>query len=276
MLLSWFPPDSPNGLILRYELYRNNSLVYNGSSQGYNDTGLIPYTLYTYYILVYTAGGSARSVDSNKVYRTLADKPEGVRPPQMLNILARSMLATWLPPVSPNDAVVLYKLSSTNSRSSGVTEHYNGNMLSFQVTSLTPFTVYNFTITACTTVGCATSPITTESTRSARPDSQPAPYVTPLTGGQSVFVYWDAPAQPNGVILFYDLFMRQSPFTGSGTTQALKLNPLHRNYTVTGLTPYTLYEFRVVSYTAQVSGDTSSSWTRVRTQENSKYTTIIT
>eukprot|EP00794_Sanderia_malayensis_P020024 gene20024-21985_t len=268
MTLTWFPPDNPNGLILRYELYRNNSLVYNGSSQAYNDSGLTPYTAYTYHIIVHTAGGSTRSVDSSRIFRTRPDKPEGVRPPQMSNILARSMLATWLPPLHPNDAFVLYRLSSTNSRTLGLTNHYNGNLLSYQVISLSPFTVYNFTITACTSMGCATSPITTRATRSARPDSQPAPYVTAQPDGTSVLVYWDAPAQPNGVILFYDLFMRTSPFSSSGTNQATKLNPEDRNYTVTGLTPYTSYEFRVVSYTSQVSGDTSSTWTRIRTQES--------
>ena len=186
------------------------------------------------------------------------------------------MLATWPPPIHPNDGIIIYKLSSTNNRDSNTVEHYNGNLRSYEITSLQPFTVYYFTLIACSTSGCANSSVTTASTRSARPDSQPAPYTRPLARGQSVFVYWDAPARPNGVILFYDLFMRQSPFTGSGTTQALKLDPLNRNYIVTGLVPYTEYEFRIVSYTAQVSGDTPSTWTRVRTLENGEYFYLMT
>ena len=268
LLASWFPPDTPNGLILRYELYRNSSLVFNGTERVFNDTGLSPYSLYTYFIIVYTAGGSTRSVDSDKVYQTLSDVPEGVRPPQVSNVLARSIGMSWLPPVSPNGIIVAYQLSSTNSRSSAPVAHYSGAALSFLVTGLRPFTIYNFTITACTIIGCSQSTVTTQATRSAAPDSQPAPYLTPLDGGQSIHVYWDSPAEPNGVIQFYDLFMRQSPFNDAGTTQATKLNPAQRNYTVTGLRPYTEYEFRVVSYTSQVKGDTSSSWTRTRTLEN--------
>ena len=268
LLTSWFPPDTPNGLILRYELYRNGSLVYNGTNRVFNDTGLSPYTLYTYYIIVYTAGGSTRSVDSDKVYRTLSDVPEGVRPPQVSNVLARSIGVSWLPPSSPNGIIVSYTLASTSSSSSTPVEHYRGTALNFLVTGLRPFTIYNFTVTACTIVGCSRSAITTQATRSAAPDSQPAPYLTPLEGGQSIHVYWDPPAQPNGVIQFYDLFMRQSPFNNAGATQATKLNPLQRNFTVTGLRPYTEYEFRVVSYTSQVKGDTSSTWTRTRTLEN--------
>lgn len=271
LVASWFPPDTPNGLILRYELYRNNTLVYNGTDRIFTDTGLTPYTLYTYSIIVYTDGGSTRSVDSEKLYRTSSDVPEGVRPPQLSNVLARSIDAAWLPPISPNGIIVVYRLSSTNTRSATPVHHYSGTSLSFLITGLRPFTVYNFTITACTIIGCAESEILTQATRSAAPDSQPAPYLTPLDGGQSIHVYWDAPTEPNGVIQFYDLFMRQSPFTDAGTTQATKLNPSQRNFTVISLRPYTEYEFRVVSYTSQVRGDTTSTWARTRTLEDGRY-----
>ena len=275
LLATWFPPDTPNGLILRYELYRNNTLVYNGTNRVFNDTGLIPYTIYNYHIIVHTAGGSTRSVDSERVHRTLPDVPEGVGSPQVSSVLARSMDVNWLPPSSPNGIIVAYRLSSTNTRSSTPVHHYSGPALSFLVTGLRPFTVYNFTITACTIIGCAQSAITTEATRSAAPDSQPAPYLTPLDGGQSIYVYWDPPAEPNGVIQFYDLFMRQSPFNTAGATQATKLNPLQRNFTVTRLRPYTEYEFRVVSYTSPVRGDTSSTWARTRTLENGTLNTPL-
>ena len=269
ILVTWFAPDSPNVLILRYELYRNQTRVYSGLTRMHSDTNLTPYTLYLYYVIVFTAGGSARSVDSDKVYRTLASVPQGVQPPQMTNVLSRSVVIMWLPPNQPNGVILRYILSSNNSLGSNP-NHYTGILRSVQVTGLSPFTVYNFAVTACTSAGCAQSNVTSQATRSAAPDSQPAPYATALADGKSVLVSWDAPSRPNGVILFYDLYMRLSPFTDPGTTQGVKLNPLQRNYTVSGLRPYTFYEFRVVSYTAQVSGDTSSTWTRLRTLENGK------
>ena len=270
MIASWFQPDRPNGLILRYELYRNNTLVYNGTSRSFRNTGLIPYTLYSYYVITHTDGGSTRSVDSHKVYRTLSDVPESVMPPVLLNILARSIDVTWQPPLYPNGLIVRYSLSSTNTQSTTPFQHYQGLAMAYLVTGLRPFVVYNFTLTACTVIGCAQSIPVVQATRSTAPESQPAPYLRAQVGGLSVYVYWDTPAQPNGVIQFYDLFMRHSPFSGPGTTQATKLNPTQRNFTVHGLRPYTEYEFRVVSYTSQVKGDTTSTWTRVRTLENGK------
>lgn len=275
MIASWFQPDRPNGLILRYELYRNNTLVYNSTRRSFRNTGLIPYTLYSYYIITHTDGGSTRSVDSHKVYRTLSDIPESVMPPVLSNVLARSMDVTWQPPIYPNGLIVRYSLSSTNTRSAIPTQHYQGLDMSYLVTGLRPFVVYNFTLTACTVIGCAQSTPVVRATRSTAPESQPAPYLRALAGGQAVYVYWDPPAEPNGVIQFYDLFMRQSPFAGPGTTQATKLNPTQRNFTVHDLRPYTEYEFRVVSYTSQVKGDTTSTWTRVTTLENGEKSMVF-
>jgi hypothetical protein len=68
------------------------------------------------------------------------------------------------------------------------------------------------------------------------------------------------PALPdNGGKLVYS----SSPSTNPGADNL-------RNTTISGLIPFTWYEFRVVTYTAQVSGDTASNWTRQRTAEAGK------
>ena len=191
-----------------------------------------------------------------------------MNPPQIVNVQARSIEARWQPPTYPNGRIIAYRISSTSSRSSSSVQHYSGPSLSTLITGLRPFTIYNFTVTACNIIGCVQSDVTAQATRSAAPDSQPAPYLNALDGGQSIFVYWDPPAEPNGVIQFYDLFIRQSPFNSAGATTATKLNPTQTNFTVTGLRPFTEYEFRVVSYTSQVKGDTSSLWSKIRTLES--------
>ena len=266
----WNQPENPNGIILRYELYRNDSLVYNGSALAFNDTGLTPYTLYNYYIVTYTAGGSTKSVDSEAVYRTNQDAPEGIATPVITNVLERSLVASWTVPQNPNGIILFYVVRSVRTQNSVMTNHYQGLELTTQVTGLKPFTIYSFSVIACTVIGCKQSGNVTVATRSAAPDSQPAPYCTPLSGGRSIYVYWDPPAQPNGRLLFYDLYVRGAPFSDAGRTVAVNLNPQARNYTVTGLRPYTLYEFRVRSYTSQVKGDTDSNWTRIRTLQSGK------
>ena len=269
LTLAWVPPDNPNGIITKYELYRNDTLIYSGEIQTFRDENLTPFTYYIYYIIVFTSGGSSRSVD-NLYKKTLSDIPEGVNPPVIEQVRDRSVVVHWFRPATPNGIITRYVLRSVSS-SGDQKEHYNGLDLSKQVTGLNPFTLYTFHVTVCTVVGCKQSKNTTISTRSAAPDSQPAPYTRPAPGGYNILVEWDSPAKPNGKILFYDLYYRVSPFMGEGNTVASKLNPKNRNYTVTSLQPYTLYEFRVVCYTAQVKGSTASNWTRVRTLEGGMY-----
>ena len=62
-MLTWSPPDNPNGIILRYEMYRNDTLAYTGLNRKFNDTGLTPDTVYYYYIITYTESGQTRSLD---------------------------------------------------------------------------------------------------------------------------------------------------------------------------------------------------------------------
>ena len=267
VVLLWQPPDKPNGVITKYELYRNNTIIYTGLQNIYSDNTVKPYRLYMYYLIAYTSGGSTRSV-GNLSHITISDLPEGIQPPVIYEIKDRSVVATWAVPFMPNGKISQYILRSVTNDGRKA-EYYRGLTLQHQVTGLDPFTVYHFAVSVCNTAGCVTSSNVTISTRSAAPDSQPAPYVTSLLGGTSVLVTWDPPTKPNGQIKFYDVYSRTDPFTGEGDSIVTKLNPAYRNYTARNLQPYTFYEFRVVSYTSQVKGAAFSNWTKIRTQEGS-------
>ena len=218
-----------------------------------------------YEVHVFTAAGSAKSVDE-LIVQTSGDTPEGLSKPTISQIKERSLVVTWSEPSKPNGLVSKYILKSI--QANGVeTFHYQGLSTSYQVTGLQPFTAYNFTISACTQIGCVESDAISISTRSAAPDSQPAPYIQLIPGGTSLVVTWDAPSKPNGEIKFYDLYKRNSPFSGEGNTVGVQLKPDSRIFTVNGLLPFTEYEFRIVSYTTQVKGSTASNWTRTKTFE---------
>ena len=276
--VTWDPPDQPNGLIISYELYRNGTRVYNGLSRVVNDTGLKPYTWYKYYIITNTDGGNVQSFDDGKLYRTDEDAPNGISAPNITDIHSRSAKATWSFPIVPNGKLTSFFLESVNPRDSGITEHCRGLVLSCDVINLRPYTVYNFTIRVCTSAGCTRSQVNTILTHSTRPDSQPAPHLFPLPGGNSFIVTWDKPKEPNGVIFRYELYKRllrahsdsngeivysSSPSANPGADNL-------RNTTITGLVPFTWYEFRVVTFTSQVGGDTASNWTSQRTAEAGK------
>ncbi|XP_066923568.1 usherin-like [Clytia hemisphaerica] len=263
--LAWSQPDDPNGIILRYQLQRNGSSVYTGTQLTYTDTSLSPFTTYLYDVYAFTSAGSAKSVDS-LLTRTYGDVPKGVSAPTISQIKDRSVIATWNPPSRPNGIIKRYTLVSKQ-KNNVETSHYSGLITTVQVTALSPFTVYNFSVIACTEDGCTRSSGVIISTKSAAPDSQPAPYVRLLTGGTSLVVTWDAPSRPNGEIQFYDLMQRNAPFQGEGNTLGVRLTPDNRTFDVTGLLPYTEYELRIVAYTTQVKGSTTSNWTRIRTLE---------
>ena len=276
MMLTWSPPDRPNGIILRYELYRNGSLVYSGLNQTFNDTSLTPVTVYHYYIITYTEAGQTRSLGDDKVYRTFQDAPDGVFAPVITDILSRNLTASWKAPNMANGRIIEYRLISTNTRNAAEVANCRGIIFSCKLGDLRPYTVYNFTVEACTNGGCSRSNITTILTLPTLPDFQPAPNVTSLPRGNAVTVEWDEPPEPNGRILRYELYMRAAPFTGDGTLK-FNSNPAHdsnhlnvRKTNVTGLIPFTEYEFRVRTFNAKVQGERTSLWTRQRTGEGSK------
>ncbi|KAK3721659.1 hypothetical protein QZH41_003681 [Actinostola sp. cb2023] len=266
--VTWNEPDNPNGIIDRYELYRNGSLIYKGLKRAFNDTGLTPNSYYYYYLLTYTEkGDTTRSYQDNRVYKTPEDAPQQISPPTITDVKARTAKATWTKPLITNGLVVEYRLVSVNSRSSSEVQHCRGLIFACDVSDLKPFTTYNFTVVVCNSGGCGRSDPKNVKTRQAAPDSQPMPDITLILGGESVIVTWNEPAVPNGKVFRYDMYMRAHPFSGSGNAITPSSPVDVRNMTVTKLVPYTLYEFRVVSYTAEVNGDTSSAWKRVRTAE---------
>lgn len=275
-MLTWSPPDNPNGIILRYELYRNGTQVYSGLEQAFNDSSLTPDTIYHYYIITYTASGNTTSLDDGKVYRTFQDAPAGISAPVITNILPRNATATWQPSSMPNGRIIEYRLISTSSKSPVEVVNCRGIIFTCDLDGLRPYTVYNFTVEACTNGGCSRSNVTTIVTLPTLPDFQPAPNVTSLPGGKAVEVEWAEPPEPNGRILRYELWMRGRPFTSIGVLK-YNSNPAHdsnpqnfRKTNVTGLEPFTEYEFRVLTFTAQVRGDRESAWKRHRTGEGSK------
>ena len=193
IMLTWSPPDNPNGIIIRYQLYRNSTQIYRGLNRTFNDMSLTPDAVFYYYIITYTESGITRSLDDGRVYRTFQDAPGDISPPSITNILPRNVTASWQLPSSSNGRVIDYRLISTSSRSSSVEViHYRGIIFACDVGGLRP---YNW--------GCGRSNVTTIVTAPTLPDFQPAPTVTSFAVGKAVEVEWDEPPEPNGRILRY-------------------------------------------------------------------------
>ena len=75
IMLTWSPPDNPNSIIIRYQLYRNSTQIYSGLNRTFNDMSLTPDAVYYYYISTYTESGITRSLDDGRVYRKSVSLP---------------------------------------------------------------------------------------------------------------------------------------------------------------------------------------------------------
>jgi usherin len=266
--LTWLEPEAPNGIILGYVIYRNGTLIANVSDLSYNDTELTPDTVYSYVIEAFNVIGSTRS--QPRPGRTLEGAPTGVQSPTLTALSATSISASWVEPETTNGVISRYELVrvTIGSESVIVSEEivFTGLAMSATVTGLRPFTDYFFVVRACTSGGCGSSEPSSVRTSEAPPTFQPAPNVTSQSSS-SLLITWDIPTEPNGNLTRYDIVQRNSPFTGEGFAVGMVLSG-GEMFTVNGLRPFTIYEFRVVAYTG--GGGTASEWTNGITDEDSK------
>ncbi|XP_053172998.1 usherin [Scomber japonicus] len=294
--LSWHPPDSPNSDRLNYTLIRNGQSVhsiqshYPFSLESFEDTGLSPYTSYSYWLI--TANVAGVTISASASYQTLGAPPEADQ--LHLNLVGRagptSAIFNWSATRNDTGPVERFVLSSKES-SSGARPviHYTGLSTETVLSGLKPFTQYTVTLEACSSGGCTSTLPLSLLTASAPPQNQPPPKVT-ATGPHSLHASWDPPSQPNGVITRYEVFLRgpmeplnfSSPavekrvFFSIGwldssvspeaqlTNGSKDLAP-ESSTIVAGLQAFSTYQMRVVSI--NMAGSVTSGWTTARTME---------
>ncbi|XP_074481361.1 usherin [Sebastes fasciatus] len=281
--LKWSEPGWPNGLISHYRLvYKKHqqdptlnstavtALTVEGSVLEATVYGLGPYRQYS---LRVEAVNDAGSVSSPWVaIRTLEASPAG-----LANFTVeqreqgRALLLSWDQPSAPNGIITMYNLYSEGNL------EFSGLSRNFLFRRLEPWTMYTLTLEACTLAGCTRTPPQHVTTAAAPPASQPPP--RPLfIGPDSVSLTWGPPSQPNGPIGEYFLLGRSLEEVGRGRSYEEDIergkvlfresSPQHADtfsYTVTGLRPWTQYEFSVRTHNP--AGNTSSPWVTVTTRQ---------
>lgn len=174
---------------------------------------------------------------------------------------------SWSEPNISHGVIVQYRLILVEAAGQTTEEEvFRGLAFSYVVTNLQPFTVYAFVVQACTSGGCGPSDPSQVETAEAPPTFQPAPSVVTLSA-TALSVQWSAPDQPNGVIIRYDVFQREAPFEGGGVEVAT-VNSSVFMVEVSGLLPFTTYQFSVESHTA--AGGTRSEWSEGTTAQSGK------
>ncbi|GAA6106524.1 phosphatidylinositol phosphatase PTPRQ isoform X3, partial [Tachysurus ichikawai] len=120
----------------------------------------------------------------------------------------------------------------------------SSNHISYTVTRLSPFTDYNFSVSAFTTVGEGPATLIAQKTQEQVPSSvQDVSYEN--ISSTSIFVSWNPPLNPNGKITHYTVYIlnlrsHEARQRVTNTTSII----------LTGLDKYTQYKVRVAAWTA--------------------------
>lgn len=108
---------------------------------------------------------------------------------------------------------------------------------------------YEVRIQACTKVGCASGDWASVQTPEVAPLMQPPPHVEVrmAPGGfqPTVSLVWAGPLQPNGKILYYELYRRQPAAQPGRSQPVLTYNGSSSSFVDSDLLPFTEYEYQV-------------------------------
>lgn len=159
------------------------------------DTGLHPYTLYSYVIQAENAFGSVQSAPA--LFRTPAGAPYGVVILNVTDIKAKSARFFWNSPQIMNGPLWKYVLYSETEQNATRLVQWEGQQTQVSLTALIPFTNYIFHVDTCTTGGCLTSEAVKFPTMSSVPEGMSPPVIMAVNN-TALHISWDPPEYPNG------------------------------------------------------------------------------
>ncbi|KAK7939768.1 hypothetical protein WMY93_003094 [Mugilogobius chulae] len=130
---------------------------------------------------------------------------------------------------------------------------------SVQLSGLGKYVLYEIQVVAFTRIGDGRSsqPPILERTLDDVP-GPPVGILFPEVRTTSVRLIWQPPAQPNGIILAYQITYRRNS-SNSNTATVDVLSPSARQYTATGLKPETVYVFRLTAQTRKGWGEAAEA-----------------
>ena len=240
--ISWDPPSQLNGILLLYEILRQEGdsapiIILSTSdtvSRIYVDNSTLPATTYGYAI---AANNSAGRVLSE--YRTLTTPeaaPEDISAPTVSVTSSSSIEVSWAAPSQPNGVISQYQVFRDGG---GLLNEsvYIGQNRQFTDDNLAPFTTYTYTLQACTSGGCGFSSSVSDTTFEALPEDFDSVQASPLSAS-SINVEWMEPSSPNGIIIRYEL-------TVSIDASSIAIVITDLNTDVTNLQPFTEYSITV-------------------------------
>uniref|UniRef100_A0A3Q4AAY9 Uncharacterized protein n=1 Tax=Mola mola TaxID=94237 RepID=A0A3Q4AAY9_MOLML len=233
--LTWGPPSQPYGPIVDYfligrtfseEVGKGRSHE-EGTDKGMVVTGLRPWTKYEFSVSTHNPAGHTRSPWVTVTTRQAP--PHGLAPPKVSHLQGQpsEVLVSWTPPLEPNGVLQSYRIQRNNISFSF---SFDPAVLSYTDEDLLPFSTYSYSITACTSEGCITSPHTNITTLQAPPATMEAPTVDGVTSS-SINISWIKPPTQNGEVNEYVLKLNnQETYRGTDLKAVLSDLQPHTSY----------------------------------------------
>ncbi|XP_069381286.1 protein sidekick-2 isoform X3 [Paralichthys olivaceus] len=175
-----------------------------------------------------------------------------------------SILVRWgeVPATDRNGLILGYKVVYKEKDSDKAPDFWtvDGNTShSVQLSGLGKYVLYEIQVLAFTRIGDgrSSSPSILERTLDDVP-GPPVGILFPEVRTTSVRLIWQPPAQPNGIILAYQITFRRNSSNSNAATVDV-LSPSARQYTATGLKPEMVYVFRLTAQTRKGWGEAAEA-----------------
>ncbi|XP_053310046.1 protein sidekick-2 [Spea bombifrons] len=174
-----------------------------------------------------------------------------------------SILVRWseIPEAERNGLILGYKVLYKEKDSDSPSQFWlvEGNSSrSVQLSGLGKYVLYEIQVLAFTRIGDgAASSAIFERTLDDVPGA-PVGIFFPEVRNTSVRLIWQPPANPNGIILAYQITHRLNT-TNANTATVEVLNPSVRQYTAAGLRPESVYLFRITAQTRKGWGEAAEA-----------------
>ncbi|XP_071408259.1 phosphatidylinositol phosphatase PTPRQ isoform X1 [Pithys albifrons albifrons] len=233
--LRWLPPEQPNGLITHYEVLYSDSndfFIKNASTTSISLSEMKPYTLYNISVRAFTRLGHGNQSSFPLLVRTSETVPDSA--PENItyrNISSMEIELSFFPPSIPNGIIQTYTvyLKRTNGTEQKV---INTTLLTLRITDLSKYTEYTVEVSASTTVGegLRSSPLHILTDEDA-PSSPPQSLSVKQLLGVTVKLSWKPPLEPNGIILYYTVYVwnKMSERSVNVTETSLEFTDLEYN-----------------------------------------------
>ncbi|XP_042157953.1 phosphatidylinositol phosphatase PTPRQ [Oncorhynchus tshawytscha] len=246
----WQRPLETNGEITDYSL----TLFGPGGSNTTHTpnttltlTLLLPYTAYNLSITAATRKGSGPPL----LLMLHTDEAGPMSPPRNLSLYnhtAFSVWLTWEPSLEPNGVVTHYGFRILENNTNTLTyQNSTGPWTEGQLSGIRPHSSYEISVFSYTRVGHGDQYSTPVSFTTNESVSEVVGNLSCSgLGWDSVFLHWEPPANPNGLILYYQVDTRSQAYIHQAYTN---------HYTVSGLAPDTEFTLTVTAVNSAGPGD---------------------